>query len=448
MKMLPQPAAFLLAISCALPSTLITPLQCFNKSFSPLGRRLTALAVACGLLVALTAGPTRAQQTCTPPPQQADLVSWWSLDETTGTAISDHTGLNPGTATSAIGSSSFIRSFPGTVGTGLNFWGSNRVKTVHNGSLDFGMTNSFTIDAWIKGTASPIVVNYNPSTQHGYSLYIGNNGFLTLYMGNGTPTTTSWSGPPITPNVWTFIAVVVDRASTPTKVTFYTATGGPPWPLTPFVPSPSAIPAAANATSGVPFEIGGCPGNPNGCSTVIDELEIYKRALTQPELQTIATAGSAGKCISKGMTWQRIAVNTTDGTVTVGCGNPPNRCDPYVGDRPCTDVLPLLCFKPLNLPKPMSVQEFPNSGWSGGIVATTGPVAASSFNGSLASANARCEQTFGPTQLPGPPWRVAEFHDGPGTGWNFQAYGNVGQPASRFWLHINDQPKGTCFPKP
>jgi Concanavalin A-like lectin/glucanases superfamily len=444
MKMLsPQLAAFLLAISCTLPSTLITRLQCFNKSnlFSPLARRLTALAAACGLLVALTAGPTQAQ-TCTPPPQQADLVSWWSLDETTGTAISDHTGLNPGTATSSIGSSSSsssIRSFPGTVGTGLNFWGSGRVKTVHNGSLDFGMTNSFTIDAWIKGTDSPIVVNYNLTTRHGYSVYI-RAGNLTLDMDNGAPAVTSWTGPPIAPNVWTFIAVVVDRITN--KVTFYTPVGSN---LTANSPLPLIV-AAANATSGQGLEIGGCGGNPLTCTTVIDELEIFKRALTQPELQTIFAAGSAGKCVSKGMTWQRIAVNTTDGTVTVGCGNPPNRCDPYIGDRPCTDVLPLLCFKPLNLPKPTSVQEFPNSGWSGGIVATTGPVAASSFNGSLASANARCEQTFGPTQLPGPPWRVAEFHDGPGTGWNFQAYGNVGQPASRFWLHINDQPKGTCFP--
>jgi hypothetical protein len=376
------------------------------------------------------------------------LVAWWSLDEATGTAIADRTGLNPGTATpNPIGTGSHdIKSVAGTVGTGLNFFFGNRVNVATHPSLDFGTTGSFTIDAWIKGTASPIVVNYNPSTQHGYSLYIGNNGFLTLYMGNGTPTTSSWSGPPITPNVWTFIAVVVDRASTPAKVTFYTATGGPPWPLTPFVPSPSAIPAAANATSGVPFEIGGCPGNPNGCTTVIDELEIYKRALTQPELQTIATAGSAGKCVMKGMTWLHAISNAQTGTITVGCGG----CDAYHGDTPCAQKLPLLCIykptPPFTLPSGVNNTDQYNQ-WSGGVVATTAPVAGNSFaHLSLppGDANSYCAAQFGPG------WRVAEFHDG--WGWNFQAYGGTvsapAVPSTRFWVHINDQPNATCWKTP
>jgi hypothetical protein len=42
--------------------------------------------------------------------------------------------------------------------------------------------------------------------------------------------------------------------------------------------------------------IGGCPGNPNGCNTIIDEVEIFNRALTPDELKRIFKAGSAGKC--------------------------------------------------------------------------------------------------------------------------------------------------------
>jgi hypothetical protein len=54
----------------------------------------SALVAACGLLVAPTALPTHAQ-TCVPPPP--GLVAWWPLDETGGTAVSDHrNALTPG----------------------------------------------------------------------------------------------------------------------------------------------------------------------------------------------------------------------------------------------------------------------------------------------------------------------------------------------------------------
>jgi hypothetical protein len=184
---------------------------------------------------------------------------------------------------------------------------------------------------------------------------------------------------------------------------------------------------------------------------VIDEVMIFDRALSPGEIQGIYAAGSAGICKPTkpmGMTWRWETINPIEGTVEVGCGvSNPNPCNGYVGDQLCTTSLPLLCFKPFTplLPVPKSVNDTDYyNRWSGGIVGTTGPVQASSFNGSLAQANARCVQEFGAT------WRVAEFHDGASGagGWNFQAYGNVGNPASRFWVHINDQPNGTCWPKP
>jgi hypothetical protein len=184
---------------------------------------------------------------------------------------------------------------------------------------------------------------------------------------------------------------------------------------------------------------------------VIDEVMIFNRALSPSEIQAIYAAGSAGICKPTkpmGMTWRLETVNPTDGTVEVGCGvSNPNPCNGYVGDQLCTTSLPLLCFKPFTplLPVPKSVNDTDYyNRWSGGIVGTTAPVQASSFNGSLAQANARCVQEFGAT------WRAAEFHDGASGagGWNFQAYGNVGNPSSRFWVHINDQPNGTCWPKP
>jgi concanavalin A-like lectin/glucanase superfamily protein len=229
-----------------------------------------------------------------------------------------------------------------------------------------------------------------------------------------------------------------------------------------FTPSTSSISYISSipwtiGTEPLPWRTGTFKRTWNG---VIDEVAIFDRALSQSEINLLHDVGSAGKCkpsAAKGMTWRWGGVNATSGTVIVGCGpsDPVHPCNASVGDQLCTDSLPLLCFKPFNplLPTPKSVVETPYYyQWSGGIVATTPPVQASSFNGSLALANARCEQEFGPT-VGLPKWRVAEFHDGgrgvrAAGGWNFHAYGNMGDPKTRFWVHIDDQPKGTCFTKP
>ncbi|HKV11307.1 MAG TPA: flagellar hook-length control protein [Thermoanaerobaculia bacterium] len=149
-----------------------------------------------------------------------------------------------------------------------------------------------------------------------------------------------------------------------------------------------------------------------------------------------AQAAAAGS-VRKGMTWRLRATNTTTGTAIVGC----DFCDPYQGDVPCTTALPLLCIKKTGagfpLPAPASVTQAnlgQNYRWSGGVIGTT---KATVPPPTLAAADALCAQEFGAG------WRVAEFHDG--WGWNFQAYGSVGNPLQRFWVHINDQPGGRCW---
>jgi hypothetical protein len=128
--------------------------------------------------------------------------------------------------------------------------------------------------------------------------------------------------------------------------------------------------------------------------------------------------------------------NAVNGTVFVGCVN----CDPYVGDTPCSKPLPLLCFRPLNAAQPTStvVTDPFYYGWSGGLVGTTPRYRGDSF-ATLQDANATCATEFNDSS-----WRVAEHHDNGVGGWNFQAYGNVGQH-KRFWVHVNDQPNGTCW---
>jgi hypothetical protein len=444
MKQLSQLSTALVdGFSCAL-STATVQSQCNRfKQFLLPAQRARMVAAACGLLLALTALPAHAQNCAQPP---GGLLAWWPLNETSGTVVADVTGHgHNGVASGAIGPGGPPKSMPGFVGTGLNFFFQGKVTVSPSLDLDFGTGKSFTIDAWIKGHDSPIIGNLGPS-HRGYSLYI-TNGKLTLDIGNGAPLPTTWSGPPITPGVWTFVAVVVDRTNK--TVSFYKSTGTTLSGPTVVAPQ---IPINSDAGTTLPLAIGGCPGNPNGCDMILDEVEIFNHALTQAELQSIFGAGSAGKCTTqattKGMTWQFGSVNATSGTITVGCGSaPPNRCDPYVGDRPCTTALPLLCFRPFTppLPVPQSVNDtdFYNR-WSGGIVGTTAPVLGSSFGsgpGSLANANAACATAFGQG------WRVAEFHDGANGagGWNFQAYGNVGNSASRFWVDIKTSPNATCW---
>lgn len=143
----------------------------------------------------------------------------------------------------------------------------------------------------------------------------------------------------------------------------------------------------------------------------------------------------------KGMTFMTVAgkhPNPTTGTAWVGCKSKGKTdCDPYKGDTVCSTPLPLLCINPGNASKPASI-VVPSQyhKWSGGVIGTTKPYPAAQFS-TIGEADHVCAKEFGDG------WRVAEFHDG--WGWNFQAFGNVGDPHMRFWVDINDQPNGTCW---
>jgi hypothetical protein len=159
---------------------------------------------------------------------------------------------------------------------------------------------------------------------------------------------------------------------------------------------------------------------------------------------TVASCGPA--TVKKGMTWSHTLSNAQTGTITVGCGpTGPNQCNAYQGDTVCTLPRPLLCiYKPAPaFPVPAGVNNADQyNKWAGGVVATTQPVAGSSF-AHLADADKYCVTQFGPG------WRVAEFHDG--WGWHFQAYGGTVSaptiPSTRFWVQINNQP-ANCWATP
>ncbi|MBI3460931.1 hypothetical protein HY009_08385 [Candidatus Acetothermia bacterium] len=221
-----------------------------------------------------------------PPP---GLLHWWRLGETAGepkvydSAACEYNGT---AMPSAIGNGG-PTPVTGFVGNALSFNFSSYVTvpiTLSTLDLNFGNT-SFSIDAWINSGGVPIVSKLSPAG--GYSLSV-EFGHLTLRIGPGA---TPLVGPMIAPG-WNFVAVTVTRSLNPllNTVNLYT---GVPGNTNLNVVLNVPLPLNANASSTVPLDIGKFTSGPHG--TTIDELDIFKGALTEPQLKSIFGAGRAGK---------------------------------------------------------------------------------------------------------------------------------------------------------
>ncbi len=208
---------------------------------------------------------------CTAPP--SDLVSWWRAE---GTAL-DQAGVNNGTLA---GNTAYG---PGRVGQAFVFDGSgDGVPVGNSASLQL---QDFTIETWIKRADAAVVSTVGGTAEFfaygtgGYAFGIFNNGQIYLtrvdidaaILGTGITDTN-------------FHHVAVTKSGT--VVVFYI--DGVPYSVpaynTTFVfSSPAAVGARGDNLGG-------------SFLGTIDELAIYRRALSPGEIQSIYTAGSAGKC--------------------------------------------------------------------------------------------------------------------------------------------------------
>jgi hypothetical protein len=128
----------------------------------------------------------------------------------------------------------------------------------------------------------------------------------------------------------------------------------------------------------------------------------------------------------KGVAWR--VRQRRDGLVLVGGRE---GYDPYEGDTPCSEHLPVLCLHVTGDEAPTTIEPDFYHGWARGEVDLTQPVAGFELS-SLYVADQMCVQAFGQG------WRMAEFHDG-GGGWNWWAYGDLAEDGL-FWVRIDDQP--------
>ena len=227
---------------------------------------------------------------CINPP--TGMAAWWPLDEPNGFGVyADLSGNgNAAIVESAgnLGNAGSPNAVAGKVAGASFFYGPTvRGRAPNAASLNFG-TNSFSIDCWVNpvlffGGWQPIVDKLNQSAAFGYALSVFNNN-VELRLGNGTLYT--HTGPAVTPSVWNFVAVAVDRVAN--TVTFHVnGVTGLPQPLIP----------TGNFNSALDLLIGGSHVVTNGYSELaVDEVELFNRVLTSGEMTALWQADSYGKC--------------------------------------------------------------------------------------------------------------------------------------------------------
>lgn len=231
----------------------------------------------------------RCECNCARPP--LGMTAWWPMNDATGQPVRDIAGVaNNGTPLP--GGSGPI-SVAGCVGSALSFDGiDDWVNVPDHNDVDF-FASAFTIDAWIRTTASTglqvILDKRDPNGYRGYTLFLG-NGQLALQLSDGSFNFANFVHPTnIADGNCHHVAVTVTRGFGST-VTLYVDGGSPQ-----VLPNNTITGSIANA---VDLWI----GKRKPISTEIfytgqiDEVEFFKRALTAAEIAQLYAAGPSGKC--------------------------------------------------------------------------------------------------------------------------------------------------------
>jgi hypothetical protein len=221
---------------------------------------------------------------CTAP--QSGMVSWWRAEN----SANDSIGGNGG---------SFSGSYMGgQVGQTFLIDDNNHVTINSSPSLDVGAGSGFTIEGWInvydEDLAGRPVFEWAGPT-YGVHVWV-NHGILGTVFVNIVDASGNnhynWSSASIQSKTFQHLAVTYDRSSG--KCLVY-VNGTLVLDL-----SVGAITAQTSYPS-YPLYLGYRPANlgggPRSFKGVIDEVSLYSRALSQPQIQSIYTAQSAGKCI-------------------------------------------------------------------------------------------------------------------------------------------------------
>ena len=219
------------------------------------------------------AGSAGKCKTCIPPPP--GMVAWWP-GEGNG---NDIRGENNGTPVGAV-------TFPiGEVEHAFNFAAASNSGVIVPSSEALNPTEGITLDAWVNPSSFPntapsvIRRDTNGAGTTQYSLNVGDTGVVECNIAGSASVT----GGSVPLNVWSHVACTYDlnflRAYVNGVEVASTAAT---------IPIPSSLQPLA-----IGKENGFTDRNFDG---LIDEAELFNRALAQSEIQNIVDAGSFGKC--------------------------------------------------------------------------------------------------------------------------------------------------------
>jgi len=232
---------------------------------------------------------------CVTPPD--NMVDWWPFDETTGSAAQDISGFNNvGTYVNGPTPSA------GMVAGALCLDGVNDyVEVADHPEINFfgdcfaDAAEDFSIDAWVRTTQSSglaVILDKRTNVNQvpvGYHLFLsgGRLGFQMAVASGFANFIAPTSSPNVANGSWNLVTVAVHRCRFAEGRLYVNGT----LVLT-FNPLSGELSNTAKLNIGRrdPALVASYF---NGC---IDELEIFKRALTGNEVQAIFNAGSSGKC--------------------------------------------------------------------------------------------------------------------------------------------------------
>ncbi len=203
---------------------------------------------------------------CVPPPP--GMVAWWPGDASASDIAGSNDGSIVGSVTYAAGRVDLAFRFDGSTG-----W----VQAPDSAALR--VTGQITIDAWINpvATGGRVVDKITAGGADGYLLdtYGGVIRFLVDSQGLNGAT-------PLPTGTWSHVAGVYDGAQ---MRVYLNGTLDGTFATTVAIP-----------TNSLPLRIGAASDGGSSFNGLIDEVEVFNRALSQAEIQAIVTAGSAGKC--------------------------------------------------------------------------------------------------------------------------------------------------------
>ncbi|MFN8001987.1 MAG: LamG-like jellyroll fold domain-containing protein [Acidobacteriota bacterium] len=230
--------------------------------------------------------------------QPSALGAWYSFDETSGTTSRDIGGIVNNLGTFGAGSTApAITS--GIVKNALLFDGNDDYVQAANenelnirGACNTNDAENYTIDAWIQsdGVGTQTIVDKRVGGVFTGYIFFLNSGRLAIQI-NGQNYATPTTLPVLTDNQWHFVAVTVQRCPTP-QAKFYVDGD--------LVHTATLNASASNSmVNSEPLYIGTrslSVGVGAAFKGKLDELEIFKRVLSEQELDQIYAAGSGGKC--------------------------------------------------------------------------------------------------------------------------------------------------------